>query len=321
MDTLKSISPAADAVTVASQSLMQSPNLKKLFEVILAFGNLMNSGRRGGAFGFKLSVFDRLLDMKSSDKTRNLMHFVVDTIAKKMPEVGNFREDIIDLNAAAQVSLQALRSELAQANATVQAIKTELEAGSQVPRLSDVLAELEPLAQKAQKDVSEATQMFNKATKFYCEPTTSEPMTFFATFVRLRDSYTKAEKENAARRRHEQAMLEKARQAEKKTVRQVMITDVEEGEGDSFVDLDGFGESSTNSPTGEAPPAGKDGKGGLARVTKVEDGTVDHLINEMKSQAFRRPEGMHKRETRRRMSMRGGRPEPSAYSNARPWLK
>ena len=80
MDTLKSVSPAADAVTVASQSLMQSTNLKRLFEVILAYGNLMNSGRRGGAYGFKLSVFDRLLDMKSLDKTRNLMHFGEDVL-------------------------------------------------------------------------------------------------------------------------------------------------------------------------------------------------------------------------------------------------
>lgn len=313
MDTLKSVSPAADAVTVASQSLMQSTNLRRLFEVILAYGNLMNSGRRGGAYGFKLSVFDRLLDMKSLDKTRNLMHFVVATVAEKMPEVSNFREDIIDLNKAAQVSLQALRGELSQATATVNAMKQEIANGSDVEKLKAILAELEPLAEVAQKDVTEAAAMFGKVTKFYCEPHSSEPTSFFATFVRLKNSYSKAEKENAARKRKEQALL--AKEAEKKTVRQVMNTDLESNT-DGFAD-DGFGDSTPGSPN-------EKDKGGLSRVTQVEDGTLDLLINEMKSTAFRRPEGLHKRETRRRMSMRQATrapPDGGAYANARPWLK
>ena len=64
-----------DAVIAASQSVMTSSKFKTLleawflsirclflhmFQVILAFGNYMNSQRRGGAYGFKLSVFERV---------------------------------------------------------------------------------------------------------------------------------------------------------------------------------------------------------------------------------------------------------------------
>jgi hypothetical protein len=99
-DTVGGIAPQGDAVIVASTSLTSSEKLRKLLEVILAFGNYMNSGRRGGAWGFKLSVFDRLIDTRApSDKSMTLMHFVVKTVMEKMPEISTFSEDLVDIQA------------------------------------------------------------------------------------------------------------------------------------------------------------------------------------------------------------------------------
>ena len=47
-----------DAVIAASKSVVASKHLKKVLEIILAFGNYMNSGKRGGAYGFKLQSLD-----------------------------------------------------------------------------------------------------------------------------------------------------------------------------------------------------------------------------------------------------------------------
>lgn len=47
-----------DAVIAASKSVVTSDHLRKVLEVILAFGNYMNSSKRGGAFGFKLQSLD-----------------------------------------------------------------------------------------------------------------------------------------------------------------------------------------------------------------------------------------------------------------------
>lgn len=47
-----------DAVIAASKSVMASKHLRKVLEVILAFGNYMNSSKRGGVFGFKLQSLD-----------------------------------------------------------------------------------------------------------------------------------------------------------------------------------------------------------------------------------------------------------------------
>lgn len=54
------------ALNQASREVMQSRALTQLLEVILAFGNYMNKGQRGNAFGFKVSSLNKLVDTKSS---------------------------------------------------------------------------------------------------------------------------------------------------------------------------------------------------------------------------------------------------------------
>lgn len=54
------------ALTLASQEVVRSRALPRLLEVVLAFGNYMNRGQRGNAFGFRLSSLNKIADTKSS---------------------------------------------------------------------------------------------------------------------------------------------------------------------------------------------------------------------------------------------------------------
>lgn len=58
--------PALPALTKASKEVLHSKNLKQLLEVVLAFGNYMNKGQRGNAYGFKVSSLNKIADTKSS---------------------------------------------------------------------------------------------------------------------------------------------------------------------------------------------------------------------------------------------------------------
>lgn len=58
--------PAALALGKASKEVLNSRNLKQLLEVVLAFGNYMNKGQRGNAYGFKVSSLNKIADTKSS---------------------------------------------------------------------------------------------------------------------------------------------------------------------------------------------------------------------------------------------------------------
>lgn len=70
--------PQVDAVVECSVSLAQSDPFKKVLEIILAFGNYMNSAKRGAAYGFKLETFNRLMDTRSADDRKvTLFHWIV----------------------------------------------------------------------------------------------------------------------------------------------------------------------------------------------------------------------------------------------------
>jgi hypothetical protein len=89
------------AIISASSSVKNSKKLRQLLEIILAFGNYMNSAKRGPAYGFKLQSLDTLVDTKSSDKRMCLLHFIVDTVRSKMPEIMNFDSEFMYIDKAA----------------------------------------------------------------------------------------------------------------------------------------------------------------------------------------------------------------------------
>ena len=71
-DSVKMLKPQVLAINIASKSLRASTKLKKVLELILAFGNYMNSTKKGPCYGFKLQSLDSLTITKSTD-TRDPM--------------------------------------------------------------------------------------------------------------------------------------------------------------------------------------------------------------------------------------------------------
>jgi hypothetical protein len=72
-------------VLEACKEVQRSKRLRKMLEIILAFGNYMNRGQRGNALGFKLNSLTRIADTKSScNKNMTLLHFMADTCEKKV---------------------------------------------------------------------------------------------------------------------------------------------------------------------------------------------------------------------------------------------
>lgn len=54
------------AILSASKEVVRSKRLAQVLEVVLAFGNFMNKGQRGNAYGFKVSSLNKIADTKSS---------------------------------------------------------------------------------------------------------------------------------------------------------------------------------------------------------------------------------------------------------------
>ena len=75
------IKPQVKDLLFACDELVNSKKLKKILEVVLAFGNIMNRGNRGNAYAFKLNSLNRVVDTKSSaDRDVTLLHYVIKTL-------------------------------------------------------------------------------------------------------------------------------------------------------------------------------------------------------------------------------------------------
>ena len=88
------------AVISASNSVKGSKKLRRVLEVVLAFGNYLNSAKRGPAYGFKLQSLDTLLDTKSNDKRICLLHYIVETIKEKFPDLMNYDSELMYIDKA-----------------------------------------------------------------------------------------------------------------------------------------------------------------------------------------------------------------------------
>lgn len=101
-------------IRAGSEGLVKAQNFAKLLGIILMMGNYLNAtGVQGGAFGFKISSINKLVDTKASDGT-TLLHFVERTVSKAFPEVEAFLDELEDPAEACRVQLLDLKRDLAE---------------------------------------------------------------------------------------------------------------------------------------------------------------------------------------------------------------
>ncbi|NWX18213.1 DAAM1 protein, partial [Aegotheles bennettii] len=242
------------AIRAGSKAVLQSSSLQQLLEVVLAFGNYMNKGQRGNAFGFKISSLNKIADTKSSiDKNITLLHYLITIVEKKYPKVLRLHEELRDIPQAAKVNMTELEKEINTLRSGLRAVETELDfQKSQVQQAGDkfvsVVSQFITLASFSFSDVEdllmEAKELFSKAVKHFGEDTDKmQPDEFFGIFDQFLQAVTEAkqENENMRRRKEEEerrarmeAQLKEQRERERKA-RKAKESGEEGGEFDDLV--------------------------------------------------------------------------------------
>ncbi|XP_055594773.1 formin-like protein [Uranotaenia lowii] len=210
-DSLHLINPQIYAIISASSSIKSSKKFRSLLEIILAFGNYMNSSKRGPAYGFKLQSLDTLLDTKSNDKRMSLMHYIVATIRLKFPELINFDSELFCVDKAAQVSLEILISDVNELDKGMEAVRKEADLrgkGTQNHVLRDFLNNSEEKLKKIRTDCKTAQDSFKECIEYFGESSrNADANAFFSLLVRFTRAFKTCDQENEQRRRLEQAAL------------------------------------------------------------------------------------------------------------------
>ncbi|KAG8432114.1 hypothetical protein GDO86_017846 [Hymenochirus boettgeri] len=178
-ERLAETKPKVEALLMACRELMRSKRLKQVLEVVLAFGNYMNKGQRGNAFGFKITSLNKIIDTKSSiDRNITLLHYLIMIFEKTYPDILTIQGELQHLSDAAKVNLGELEKEVNNIKNGLRAVESELdyqkrqyqESGDRfVPVMSDFItvasfsiSELEDLLSEARDKVSREMKHFGE---------------------------------------------------------------------------------------------------------------------------------------------------------------
>ncbi|XP_042901544.1 formin-like protein [Parasteatoda tepidariorum] len=214
-ENIQLITPNINAIISASRSIKNSKRLKKLLEVILAFGNYMNSAKRGPAYGFKLQSLDMLADTKTADRKITLLHYIAETVHQKFPDISNFENDLRFLEKAASVSMENILTDVHELEKGMDLCKKEMQLrrdARDAAVLKDFLNSHEDSLRKLKEGAKTAQEAYSDCVQYFGDSVRSiAANTFFSLFVRFSKAYKQAELENEARKRQEAA----ARESEK----------------------------------------------------------------------------------------------------------
>ncbi|XP_041817963.1 formin-like protein 1 [Chelmon rostratus] len=201
-ESVQLIQPQLNALIAASMSIKSSNKLKKILEIILAFGNYMNSSKRGAAYGFRLQSLDLLLDTKSTDRKQTLLHFIVSIIQEKYPDVQAFYTELHFLDKAALVSLDSVLQDVRALDRGMEATRREFSAEKHNPVLQTFLSSNSELLHGLTADGKTAQDAYDSAVEYFGENSkTTPPSMFFPVFVRFIKAYKQAELENEQRKK------------------------------------------------------------------------------------------------------------------------
>ncbi|MEJ1287971.1 dishevelled associated activator of morphogenesis 2 [Cricetulus griseus] len=256
-ERLAETKPKVEAILLASRELTLSKRLKQMLEVVLAIGNFMNKGQRGGAYGFRVASLNKIADTKSSiDRNISLLHYLIMILEKHFPDILNMPSELRHLSEAAKVNLAELEKEIGTLRRGLRAVEMELEYQSCqardpndkfVPVMSDFITVSSFSFAELEDQLNEARDKFSKAlTHFGEQESKMQPDEFFGIFDTFLQAFLEARqdleamrrrKEDDERRARMESMLKEQREKERWQRQRKVLTGSTLEESGEFDDL------------------------------------------------------------------------------------
>lgn len=156
----------------------------------MAFGNYMNSSKRGPAYGFKLQSLDQLCDIKSSDKRMCLLHYVVSMIRHSFPHLLDFDTELQYIEQASHVALEILATDINELDKGMEIVRREVHGVKGNipvnPVLKDFLVNNEEKMKKMKLQAKTAQDSFKDCVEYFGETASNtDAKTFFTVIIRF----------------------------------------------------------------------------------------------------------------------------------------
>jgi len=300
-DLAHAIKPRIEAIYLAARNTRNSKKFQKILEIILAFGNYMNSMKKGSFYGFKLSSLDNLNITKSSDKRSTIVNYIVEVVNDKYKDLKGFESELKYVDKAAQFSLENIMTDVQELEKGMLLTQKELVARQNNPTtttkmqqnlvLKDFVENASEQLKKLSMDANNAKAAFVECLEHYGENLKSlDTNAFFAILVRFCSSWKVAETENEKRKK-----LERARQL------------AQENNNDFLSAINN--KKNPNNKKQQAMLISDEIKNRnrkhIIKPEEVKDGTLEQIIMDIKSEPYRTNDAMRRsvrRNTDRLMS-------------------
>ena len=161
------------SVIHALDSLQNSELFKEILKIILALGNYLNGGSfRGGAYGFKLSTLDSLLNFKANDGS-TMIEFLVKYVKKKHKKVMKWTQEVAIVTEVIDVNMGQVQLDAASLIKNLAVAKRARDADSPLPEdglraaMTPFIERVEPMVGQLEKDAAEMNDKFVAVCKYY----------------------------------------------------------------------------------------------------------------------------------------------------------
>ncbi|KAL4711204.1 hypothetical protein ACJJTC_019045 [Scirpophaga incertulas] len=218
-EIISEVKPDIVSGTAACEEVKSSGKFAKILELLLLLGNYMNTGsNNAGAYGFEISFLTKLTATKDLENKQTLLHYLVETIENKFPDVLSFADEMPHIDRAARVSMENLQKSLKKMDNDIRALETDLN-NSRVQQCEDDLffEKMSPFAKEARMQCDLLQSMCRKMEELYgqlaeyyvFDPRKYTPEEFFSDLKTFKDAFVTAHHENVVSRETE----ERARRA------------------------------------------------------------------------------------------------------------
>lgn len=187
-----------ESVSKASNALSSNLRLKTLLALILSIGNYLNQGKHNGnAFGFHSRSLSSVTDVKYSYKNdKNLLHYIVEMVEEKYPNVVSLNKDLAVVYDASRVNEAEVRNEFKILESSLHFLIIELKIQKQLIEenkecnvgLPDIIEEIDENG--ISKSTIPSAKNFKEMDKFV-NVVTSFLSTSKVTLRNLQRNYTK----------------------------------------------------------------------------------------------------------------------------------
>ncbi|KAL5474684.1 hypothetical protein EMCRGX_G026667 [Ephydatia muelleri] len=170
----------------ACQSLYQNPGVGAVLALILALGNVMNSGSkvRGCAAGFDIDLLSKVKDVKTTDNTKNLLHYLVEYYVGHADKFAGMSTEVCplpdanNLLAASHIQFDQVTTDLTQLEGDVKECSDKVQyvlVHSPVDclqpfkdKMDHFISTAQQNLQKADRDLKHCTMQFGRLVDYYC---------------------------------------------------------------------------------------------------------------------------------------------------------